>query len=214
MCAGHTHTTHHRTEVLPVTITLEQAKQRFNDHHSANVLAPASLLAEDPHHEVRLAYLPFWLFTAQLSTQFSASVGHTIPGTSPPHTKWTRSTTRHHVALIDRWQPLSQVYAAYTDRRDLAEGLKPVIQEQAAYLQLLAGAGAHARHGQHLSQHATQHDRIREMALGQEVEVQAVEMRQSIAWELALRATRLAEVCLSPGFIQTTTSFMVHLLWQ
>lgn len=165
--------------MIPIEKTASQAKKEFEAHQRKHWLSPENLLDGGHSHAVRLAYFPFWAFQVTATVHYSAKIG--TPGDNGSGTVW-RQSSAHTIENIatNFCEPSAQVYASYHDRRDLAEGLKASIQECADRMQPVVLP---------LSQSVLAEQPWCHKA-DEEVQIQPVEMRLGIAWDLALRSLR------------------------
>lgn len=125
---------------------------------------------------VRKAYLPFWCFDATLAFQYSASVGHSDEnGTIVWEAEKREGSIPTKQFKMDN--SLMQVYGSYKYRRDLAEGVQSCCSSIGRSMTSLEAQSNSAKH------------------LEDVVDIDSPDLRQGLAWELALRSVRKHMVC-------------------
>jgi len=177
--------------VVEFQFSVDQAKEAFRHWHSQRWLAPTKLL-EVPGSSIRPVLLPFWLFEVSVHVQHSARLGFLPEGKPDGPIHWSESGTysRHREYP---WNLASmQIYASYKWRRDFVDGIKsagsltrtrPLKLGEAATLSASAGKGQ---------------DSV--------VDLDPPTMRQSVAWELALRTIRMKEVAAAEETLKATSN--------
>lgn len=169
-------------QVAPFQLSLEQAKDEFLAWQRRQLfLAPNDLLRQGTY-EMKPKCLPFWLFTATAKVEYCGAVGRRDRGGG---IDWRQVGWQVLPPQKYNWRdPDMQVYASYKHRRDFAEVAK-----------------ANGKLGDMLV-HLPQEAEIEGVYPGfgvssnevPGVPLDAPSMRQSIAWEFALRAMHLKEV--------------------
>lgn len=164
--------------VVEFQLTVDQAKASFKQWHAQRWLAPTRLL-DKPDSSIRAVLLPFWLFEVSVHVQHSANLGFAISGHADGALHWSESKQYSKYREYPWNLKCMQIYASYKWRRDFVKGIKtsgcltrtrPLKEAEAILCSAQAGRG---------------HDR--------QVDVDVPNMRQSVAWELALRAIRIKE---------------------
>jgi hypothetical protein len=189
---------HRQALVLPVERTKEGAVQTFHAYQRENLLSPFNVLSQDAHKNVQLSFQPFWVFKITASATYSACVGHAAAGSDTLDWKMSAVGTVNRVT-VDGKHPEMVVAASYSLRRSLLTGLIASVCE-AFMSQAEEEGGKQATHGLFedrklpLDGPVLRQLASRSEVLMDSIVVEPVAMRQSIAWELALRAWRHEQV--------------------
>jgi len=187
------------------------AADRFHQYQEAACRGmQASNLLRADKAQVSAAYLPFWVFSCSVTSEFKATLG--FKDTSSGELVWKDMEDWRTLATKEdlnfKQLPALQVYASYTLERALAEGAKlrdlqaleasrGVSEEEAKKGMATAGFGQ----GQAFDspQHSRDHGQEAQKGLGprfvgKEVALHSPDMRQHIAWQLAYRGMMHAKI--------------------
>lgn len=157
-------------------IDVLQARQKFEIWQTSQWLGPSGLL-EKKEVQVRKAYLPFWCFDTRLAFQYSASVGHMSDnGTVVWETEKREGSLPTEQYRADNH--LTQVYGSYKYRRDLVKGVQSCCSTSGRPMDWLEAHTGCVKQ------------------LEDVVHIDSPDLRQGIAWELALRSVRKHMVCM------------------
>jgi hypothetical protein len=190
-----------QVEILLPNRSKQEAIDLFHAFQHSHALAPRHILANTPEVSIKLVLCPFWSFKVSASASYLAEIG--FDAAREEHTdvrrsqQWSTESIHMHPG-----KPEMLVPASYIIRRDLLEGLKPMLScvpTSSARACMDAGPQLHVQTAT-LPLDGQLVDKIASVAGLQcsEVEVQELDVRQSIAWQLALRNLRLQQVRTAP----------------
>ncbi|KAL0032860.1 hypothetical protein WJX77_003294 [Trebouxia sp. C0004] len=170
-----------KPRVVPFQISLQVAKDKFEQWHAEKWLSPRRVL-QKAGAEMCPVLLPFWLFEAAIKVEYAAQIGlhGTDDSKSDEELVW-RDTDWKTIPYREYPWTLSamQVYASYNYRRDLTHVVKTP--------GMLSRARSLSR-----DEAETQEADVGKGDAG--VSVHPPSMRQAVAWELAFRNIRQSEV--------------------
>ena len=180
-------------------LTRSEATDAFERHHHRNALSPTNIVAACPTAAVTLVLCPFWAFSVAASATFTAEVGHSAAGAGT--IDWRRcEPARLPPFRLPFSDPAVLVAASFGIRRDLVDGLEPMVSEALAEhtsgSKAPRGSRATLRSGVQLPigpQVLQDVARAAGVASG-DVRVEPLAMKQSVAWQLAVRGIRHAQV--------------------
>jgi hypothetical protein len=184
----------------PVDVVLpnrskEQAIDIFHAFQHSLIIAPRHVLTRDPDASIKLVLCPFWAFKVSASASYLAEVEPDATSSQPVE-QWDSKEE----VLMHPWDQEMLVPASYSIRRNLLEGLKSVPCSVPASSSP-TGAASDSQPQLCVQTATLPIDEgllatIADLAgvTREEVDVQDFEMRQSIAWQLALRSLRHRQV--------------------
>lgn len=148
---------------VPFEVTESEAKERFESWHRASWFSPRSLAQLDDLR-IQPCYFPFWCFESEMGFSYSA----VLVSQSGPDSKQQNASRSGRLSTesFSFHHPQMQVYASFKHRRDFAEAAKVTCLTKKTFE--LEGHQGHM-HG---------------------VAADAPNVRQGMAWELALRNVR------------------------
>lgn len=175
----------------------------FHAFQHSHALAPRHILANTPEVSIKLVLCPFWSFKVSASASYLAEIGFDAAREERIDVRRCQQWSTENIHM-DPGKPEMLVPASYIIRRDLLEGLKPMLScvptSSAARACMDAGLQLDVQTAT-LPLDGQLVDKIASVAGLQcsEVEVQELDVRQSIAWQLALRNLRLQQVRTAPS---------------
>ncbi|KAK9813578.1 hypothetical protein WJX73_008249 [Symbiochloris irregularis] len=178
-----------RPRLVPFRIGLVDAQAAFEAWQGGHWLAPNNVLGEGTS-AVRPVMLPFWLFEATVAVQYAGKLGYP---TGDKTMMWNDSEWKEIPKRQYSWTDADmQICASYKIRRDLLEAAKvPGILGRARLLTTRESSTQTARVS------------VRD---GEPVAIEPPLMRQSIAWQFAIRAMRAREMRLAEEVLKQDSS--------
>lgn len=147
---------------IPFDLSESDALNKFADWHRSVWFAPSNL-SKSQNLKVKKTYMPFWCFESEVKISFTATM---LPGQSSvemnkPKTEKGTFPVEHF--LFDK--PEMQIYASFKHRRDFADAAKPKFLPKTCFP-------------------------LTDSSTTQGISLDTPNVRQGMAWELALRNIR------------------------